>query len=254
MGFTDPAALGAITRHTVDSSLLKGPREISVYTPPTYSASNGPYPLLVLFDGNAYLSGGLRAADTLNNLINEKRIRPTVVCFVSDARGIPAAQQPAYREAMATELLPWLQSTYAVTTNPRDVVIGGYSAGGGTAGMVALSYPELFGNVLLQSGGGQVLVPALLNSPKVPLRFYIDTGLYEYGPWSSLTPDEQGVDGWFEEGVPTQGANWLQRTRLLRTVLLAKGYDLTYHETPGAHEFLHWRATLADGLIALLGR
>jgi len=35
-------------------------------------------------------------------------------------------------------------------------------------------------------------------------------------------------------------------------VLLAKGYDVIYRETGGGHEQLHWRATLADGLITLL--
>src|SRR5581483_1616972 len=54
--------------------------------------------------------------------------------------------------------------------------------------------------------------------------------------------------------MPQQGQNWLLRARLLRDILQAKGYDFTYHETGGAHEGLHWRATLAEGLIALLGQ
>lgn len=246
-----PAVRGSITQHSLDSVLLKKRREISVYTPPGYSLSNGPYPLLILFDGGAYISN-LGAPNTLDNLINEHRIRPTVVCFVSDARGVSANQEQAYGAAMATELVPWIRSSYAVATNPKDVVIGGYSAGGGMAGSIAFNYPDIFGNVLLQSGGGR-LVPLYVNAPKLPLRFYIDQGLYEYGSWPFLSPDEQAVDGWFDEDLPPQGPNWLLRTRLLRTVLQAKGYDVTYHETGGIHEFVHWRATLADALIALLG-
>ena len=40
--------------------------------------------------------------------------------------------------------------------------------------------------------------------------------------------------------------------RHFRDVLIAKGYDVTFRETGGAHESLHWRATLADGLMTLL--
>jgi hypothetical protein len=79
-------------------------------------------------------------------------------------------------------------------------------------------------------------------------------GLYEYGGWASLSPDEQAVDGSVAEDLPAYGENWLLRMRLFRTVLQAKGYDVTYHETGGVHEAVHWRATLAEGLIALFGR
>jgi enterochelin esterase-like enzyme len=37
-----------------------------------------------------------------------------------------------------------------------------------------------------------------------------------------------------------------------RDILLAKGYDVTYRETGGDHSFHRWRATLAEGLMALL--
>jgi len=252
-----PAISGLITPHAVDSALLKKQRSISVYTPPGYSPSSGPYPLLILFDGRAYATGNLQASNTLDNLIADHRIRPTVVCFVNDNRSVSVNpdQRPAYASAMATELVPWIRAMYAVSTNPKEVVIGGFSAGGGMAGYVAFNYPEVFGNVLLQSGGAQVMVPLLLNAPKLPVRFYVDQGLYEYGfTWAALSPDEQAVDGWFGEDLPQQGQNWLLRARLLRDILQAKGYDFTYHETGGAHEGLHWRATLAEGLIALLGQ
>ncbi len=45
------------------SFLLENEREIWVYTPPGYSASTGPLPLLVLFDGFTYVN----AADVPRN-------------------------------------------------------------------------------------------------------------------------------------------------------------------------------------------
>ena len=46
----------------------------------------------------------------------------------------------------------------------------------------------------------------------------------------------------------------LMSNRHLRDVLRAKGYDVTYREVGGGHDFVHWRAMLADGLMTLLKR
>jgi enterochelin esterase-like enzyme len=87
-----------------------------------------------LLDGAAYVSKRFAAAPaTLDNLINDGRIRPAVVCF--DARnrggnsaGIADAQR--YGEALVKEMMPMLRASYAISTNPADVIIGGFSAGG----------------------------------------------------------------------------------------------------------------------------
>ena len=42
--------------------------------------------------------------------------------------------------------------------------------------------------------------------------------------------------------------------RHLRDILQAKGYEVHYNEYNGGHETLSWRGSLADGLIALIGK
>ena len=84
-----PVRRGTIEEKTVASALIKTPGGIWIYTSPGYSPSAGPYPLVYLLDGAAYVSNRFAAAPaTLDNLINDGRIRPAVVCF--DA-GIAAA-------------------------------------------------------------------------------------------------------------------------------------------------------------------
>ncbi|HEV8369349.1 MAG TPA: hypothetical protein VGQ39_15445 [Pyrinomonadaceae bacterium] len=46
----------------------------------------------------------------------------------------------------------------------------------------------------------------------------------------------------------------LSENRRLRNVLKVKGYWVAYSEFAGGHEYLNWRGSLADGLIALAGR
>jgi enterochelin esterase-like enzyme len=45
----------------------------------------------------------------------------------------------------------------------------------------------------------------------------------------------------------------LPTNRELRDVLLVKGYQVTYNEFDGGHDYLWWRDSMADGLMALVG-
>ncbi len=116
--------------------------------------------------------------------------------------------------------------------------MGGSSLGGLTAAFAALRRPDLFGNVLSQSGSywwrppddaePHWLARQFEAAPRLPLRFYLDVG--------SLESDGQ------------RRAN-----ERLRDVLQGKGYPVRYAEFRGGHTFLCWQGTLSDGLLALLG-
>jgi enterochelin esterase-like enzyme len=253
---------GVVAQKQLTSAFLKGSRDIFVYTPPTYTPTAGPYPLVIFFDGRAYIepTWGLRALNTLDNLIADNRMRPAVVCFVDSSQHRATdlgGFEEAFGKAIAEKLLPMLRDSYAISSSPRDVVLGGYSSGGKTAALIALKRPDLFGNVLSQSGAfpqapvlrnrtsvsaePNALAQMYLTAPRAPVRLYLEYGLYERMSNAGRPLDELVLD----EGIT--GAN-----RHFRDVLIAKGYDVTSRETGTAHENLHWRATLADGLITLL--
>jgi enterochelin esterase family protein len=130
-----------------------------------------------------------------------------------------------------------------VTHEPTRTIIGGLSAGGLAAAFAGLSYPNVFGNVLMQSAAlwwrpqheqePEWLTRQYELSSRLPLRFYLEVGLLE--DW---------VEG--DEGV-----SQLASTRHFRDGLQTKGYLLRYSEFSGDHDEICWQGTLADGLIAL---
>ena len=75
-------------------------------------------------------------------------------------------------------------------------------------------------------------VEQYVESPKAPLRFYLEAGSFENDIWGG-------------------GGDILETSRHLRDVLRAKGYEVQYREFAGGHDYLTWRGSLADGLLAL---
>jgi enterochelin esterase family protein len=174
-----------------------------------------------------------------------------VVGNAPGARSRELGCNPAFSEFLTGELLPWSLKEYTVSSDPRRTIIGGSSLGGLAATCAAMQYPNIFGNVLSQSGSfwwtppvaGKAADPyrepnhlagRFLRSNPLPIRFYMDAGTAEL--------DFTGL-----------GKSILLPNRHLRDVLLAKGYEVHYQEFAGFHTYLNWRGTLADGLIALAG-
>jgi len=251
---------GQIEKRRFQSARLKDEREIAIYLPPGYSKNDKPYPLLLLFDEIAYLGDRKQIVlvptpTILDNLIAAKRIPAMVALLVGNAPGARDREldcNPAFSDFLSSELLPWAHGLYNFTADPRQTVVGGSSLGGLAATCAGLHHSEVFGNILSQSGSYWWAPPKsdrsasdtepepnwvarqFIASPRLPLRFHLDAG-----------SDEIDLSG--------GGGSILLTNRTLRDVLLAKGYEVHFQEFAGEHDYLSWRGTLADGLIALLG-
>jgi enterochelin esterase-like enzyme len=245
---------GTVEKHAYKSAALNNEREIAIYLPPQYSPRAGPYPLLVLFDEDAYLSL-VPTPTILDNLISDGRIPPLVALLVGNAPGDARDREllcnPDFTNALVGEILPWAHGLYNFTKDPRQTVVAGSSLGGIGAACAALWHPETFGNILAQSGAFHRAPPSasdtaesgtepnwlarqFIASPTKPLRFYLDAGSAEFNATGAAD-------------------SILFCTRTLRDVLRAKGYQVYFQQFAGGHDYLAWRGTLADGLIALLG-
>jgi enterochelin esterase family protein len=184
------------------SAVLGNERRVWLYTPAGHDATAAPYPLLVVFDGWAY--------------------DEPFLSFLTD------------------ELLPWARRELHGTDDARRTIAAGSSAGGLSAAFAVYRRPDVFGNVLSQSGafwygrGGEDahewLTNRLAESARLPVRFYLDAGLFETGQ-----PPEPGAP------------SILKANRRLRDLLVERGYELHYAEFAGGHDYICWQTTLADG-------
>jgi enterochelin esterase family protein len=245
---------GALRVDSLRSARLGQTRLIWIYTPPGYDAAaarrSGGLPFVVFFDGALYRSDRFVPATTiLDNLIAAKRIPPVAALFVQNELTPPArmrelAPNPDFADFVAEELAPWAKTRVALSANPARAAVAGSSLGGIASSYVALRHPEVFGNVLSQSGSywwapdqngeHEWLTRIVSTAPIQPVRFYMEVGLFE--------PSGRN-------GSPAQ----ILSNRHLRDVLTARGYSVTYHEYSGAHEYLAWRETLPQALVTLFG-
>ncbi len=238
---------GQVIKEKIKSEILKEERSVSIYLPAIYDKFQESFNLLVIFDGESYGRDDVIPTSTiLDNLIDKVKIPPMVAVLVNsqNTRDRDLLCSEPFENFLASELVPWVRQKYHATTDPTRTVVAGSSYGGLSAACTAFRHPDIFGNVLSQSGtftynpkrlGNQDsdyypetgwLTRQFVIAPKLPLRFYLQVGRFE------------GLS--FEN-------------RHLRDILEAKGYQVTFAEYSGNHDYLSWRNSLGEGLIALIG-
>ncbi|WP_249978569.1 enterochelin esterase [Vreelandella olivaria] len=237
----DGVPSGRVESVVFESRRLGNRRTLALYTPPGFTAEHPGYPLLLVFDGQAYQEQ-VPTPVILDNLIAEGRIPPLVAVLVDnvdrDSRAVELPCNPDVGDMLGEELLPWLMHRLPLSDDPGQRILAGSSYGGLAAACYTYQAPQRFGMALVQSGSfwwgpdgqPQWLLERFRESPRLPIRFYMDAGLLE-----GASPDILGS------------------SRQLAAILHEKGYQVAYREFVGGHDYAMWRGTLADGLQVLLG-
>lgn len=238
---------GQVSSVNFKSRILNNKRPLWIYTPSSYERRKK-YPIVLVFDGQAYTSELIPGPIILDNLIAEGKIPPIVAVFISSldqtTRNSELPCNERFLNFLNEELMPWISRYYSITSDPDQTIVAGSSYGGLAAAYAALNYPQRFGNVLSQSGAfwwnprEKSSEPWLLKQfemkPLARVCFYLDVGNKE--TYSSKNQ-----------------RSMIEVNRLLRKILEQKGYIVRYYEFNGGHEYQCWRKTFAIGLMALLG-
>lgn len=232
---------GRLARHKIESAALGESRGVAVYTPKGFDR-NGPHALAVFLDGEE-AEKLLDLPTVLDNLVAAERIPPTVALLVDaqGTRGRDLVFSDQFVTFLADELVPWVVKSQKLNVTPRTTLIGGASLGGLTAAYAAQQRPNVFGNVLSQSGSywrrrsdaSQApegwLPGKVATRERQPVRYYLEVGRFE-------------------------APSMVENNRRLRDVLRAKGNDVVYDEYHGGHDHFNWRVSVGQGIIALLGQ
>lgn len=239
---------GVLKDYAIESKILKNSRSVMVYKPFGYDDSKE-YPSIVIFDQSLYLER-VPLPTILDNLIADNKIPQCIAIMIDNQPTVRREMElPLYKpfaDFVALELMPWAYQNYKISKDPNKTIVAGVSYGGLAASFIALNYPNLFGNVLSQSGsywrGIKVtdsipwLTEQYKHTQKLPIRFYMDCGLQEtvMRTFSNF--------------------NFIEKHRNMRDVLKSKGYEVYYQEFQSGHDWTGWRKTLPDGLIVLFDK
>lgn len=232
---------GKVEDAAIESAALGERRRLRVYRPAT-RADQPPVTNLAIFLDGEEAERLLNVPTVLDNLIAAEKIPPTISILVlsQGERGRDLLFSDRFGQFLARELVPWAEQTSGVRFAPAHTLISGVSLGGLTSVFAAAEHPEVFGNVLSQSGAfwrtrpdrsplPEGWLPGHLARPgELPVRFYLEVGRFE-------------------------PPSMVDNNRRLRDVLRTKGCSVAYEEDHAGHDYLHWRASLPRGLSELLG-
>ena len=166
----------------------------------------------------------------------------------------------AWFKFISGELPALCRRFFPILSDKReDTYIGGNSMGGYGALKCALRAPRTFSRVISLSGALDAADTAINNTVPATRRYWEDV----FGPAEDVSGSENDLfaaataltDPALRPRIymwcGTEDFLYAQNIRM-RDHLRALGYDLTYEESPGDHQWRHWDKKIADALDWLL--
>jgi len=257
---TNKVQHGNVSKVWYPSPTLKTTRRMTVYTPAGYD-KGGRYPVLYLLHGaggdeDAWPTLG-RAAQILDNLIAEGKVKPMIVVMPNGNANCDAAPgewhkgmyKPSFRshatsqpeastEESFKDIVSYVDKNYRTLSNKKNRAICGLSMGGGHSYGISKLYPDLFNYVGLFSAA------ISLNAKG----------------FNGITDKDQHIAPEVEQQLMVQfqkkpALYWIaigktdflyQNNKVFRQYLDEKKYPYEYIETEGGHVWRNWRIYLTE--------
>lgn len=232
---------GELRPYKLKSTALNETRGLRLYMPVHFDPKSD-HAFAVFLDGED-CERLMSIPTVLDNLVAAGEIPPTVALMVDSqkTRERDLVFSEAFVRFLTDEAVPWAAEQCQLRVSPERTLIGGVSLGGLTAAYAAQQRPDVFANVLSQSGAFWRPHPAkstsneawfpseALRQPSTPVHFYLEVGRFE-------------------------SPSMIDNNRRLRDVLREKGNDVIYKEYNSGHDHVNWRVSVGTGIRALLGR
>ena len=232
-------------------------RDVVVWLPPGYEQSGRTrYPVLYMLDGQNVFDPATSSFGTdwavdeaADSLIRARAILPLIVVGVynspqRNAEYLPGSVARAHMEFMLRVVKPLVDSVYRTKRDAQSTYVGGSSAGGMAAFMLAWEHPDVFSRALafspaFQAPAGSELqfdyVPNVLHTSQPPrhVRFYVDVG-------------GVGLEARLRPGVEAM-------VNALKSRGYREGLDVRLVRAPDAeHNELAWRARFPAALVWIM--
>ncbi|WLR47513.1 alpha/beta hydrolase-fold protein [Halobacillus litoralis] len=237
---------GSMTEYTIDSQYLQETMTLRVYTPKNFSPLYK-YHFCIMQDGNDYYSMG-RAATLSDKLHKENKIENTIFIGIhyndkydrQDKYHPDGKKQGEYVNFLIREVVPFLDDELPGYCMGRGRTLVGDSLAGTLALMTAVKFPNIFGNVIMQSPYVDEHVKEVVQST----RDFSSLTIYH-----TIGMEETDVE-------TTEGArkNFLEPNRELREFLNRQPLAYTYHELDGDHTWGTWQKDFERALLKMFGK
>jgi len=242
---------GNVVHHFFHSNALGDDRDFYVYTPPMYDpVAKTQYPVLYLLFGGWMTEGQGRANVILDNLIAQRKARPMIVVapgkrLLEGMLNAPGGSYGAFPASLLDEVIPIVEKTYRVATDPDDRAVAGYSLGGAQSFYIGLNHLDKFAYI---AGFSSALV-TLPGSGARPLPLGqkwppLDPALFQ--AWFPLLDSKSASRLrllWISCG---EDDRLLEHNQQFRDWLQSKNVSIKYVETPGDHTMLVFRRNLTE--------
>ncbi|MDS7905198.1 alpha/beta hydrolase-fold protein [Klebsiella pasteurii] len=244
-------AHGELRTLTYHSKALNSERRVYVWTPPGYTGTDEPLPVLYFYHG--FGDSGLSAIDQgripqiMDNLLAEGKIKPMLVVVPDTETDIPEAvaenfppqerrktfyplNAKAADKELMNDIIPLIDARFNVRKDADGRALAGLSQGGYQALVSGMNHLESFGWLATFSGVTTTTVPdagveALLNNPQA-----INKQLRNF---TVVVGEKDAVTGKDIAG--------------LKAELEKQNIKFDYHEFPGLnHEMDVWRPAYAE--------
>lgn len=235
---------GKMVDKELGSDYLKETMTLRIYSPAKISTSY-PFQVCIMQDGNDYYQMG-RIATLSDRLHDDQRLHNTIFVgihyqdrFDRKKKYHPDGEQnPAYMQFLAKEVFPFIDGLIPETKYGKSYALMGDSLAGTLALMTAISHPDLFDKIMMQSPFvNDTVLQAVQNAPS----------LNGFDIYHTIGTDETEV-------VMTDGevADFVGPNRELNQLLEKTEANYIYDELEQAkHTWKYWQNDMERLLVTM---